>query len=116
VRDLSALSIDKWRAYTEKQSDDLDDPFLIAKAPEVTIVFSNVAEGIVAAGTGLEAVLSLLKIELMCGAEYRYCAREDCPNGIFRIESRHPKIYCSHECGHLVAVRKSRRKSKSRKA
>ncbi len=55
----------------------------------------------------LEGIIATVQIDALQGAQFRVCARHDCKNPPFRLEARH-KIYCSPECAHLVAVRKSR--------
>ncbi len=55
----------------------------------------------------LTAIIATIQLDVLRGAKFKVCARTDCPNPPFRVEVRH-KIYCSHECAHLVAVRNSR--------
>lgn len=60
--------------------------------------------------TTLEAIVATIQVDKLQGAEFRVCARHDCKSGPFRVEARH-KIYCSSDCAHLVAVRKSRKQA-----
>jgi len=56
----------------------------------------------------LAAVIATLQVDVLRGAKFKVCARTDCVNPPFRVEAHRNKIYCSTECGHLVAVRNSR--------
>jgi len=67
------------------------------KVPATRIVGQN----------ALTSMIATIQIDKLQGAQFRVCARHDCKNPPFRLEARH-KIYCSPECAHLVAVRKSR--------
>jgi hypothetical protein len=58
----------------------------------------------------LTAIIATVQIDALQGAKFRICARSDCKSAPFRIEARH-KIFCSPECAHLVAVRKSRERA-----
>ena len=66
------------------------------------------------ASSALEAIVFTIQLDKLRGAEFRKCARHDCKNPPFRVEARQ-KIFCSMECAHLVAVRRSRAKRKRRK-
>jgi hypothetical protein len=55
----------------------------------------------------LRAMVATIQVEKLQGATFKDCARSDCKNAPFRVEARH-KIFCSSDCAHLVAVRKSR--------
>jgi hypothetical protein len=46
--------------------------------------------------------------DLLSQSEFRTCARPDCGQP-FKVESKHEKKFCSRSCGHLEAVRRSRR-------
>jgi hypothetical protein len=48
-----------------------------------------------------------LFFEKQAGTEFGWCERHDCGR-FFRCKSKHKRKYCSPECAHLVAVRKSR--------
>jgi hypothetical protein len=65
------------------------------------------------AGT-LTAIIATIQLDLLRGAQFKTCARTDCVNPPFKVESRH-KIYCSPECAHLVAVRNSRARAAKNK-
>jgi hypothetical protein len=54
-----------------------------------------------------ETIGATIHLDALQEAEFRDCARHDCKNPPFRVEARH-KIFCSPECAHLVAVRRSR--------
>jgi hypothetical protein len=59
----------------------------------------------------LRLILLSIFIDLLNRAKFRQCARPDC-FGIFQIETRHRRIYCSQYCGHLESVRRNRRTNK----
>ena len=72
-------------------------------------------QAIIFAQSALEAIIATIQIDKLIGAEFRICARHDCKNPPFRVESRQ-KIFCSMECAHLVAVRKSRERAAAAKS
>ncbi len=53
---------------------------------------------------GIEACCAQVFFEKLSGVEFRWCARGDCDE-MFRKETAHNRIYCSPECGHVMAVR-----------
>jgi hypothetical protein len=57
---------------------------------------------------GLYAIKATLDLDLLRGAEFRWCVRPDCPTKIFRVTSRHKRKYCSYRCAHLQSIRNSR--------
>jgi hypothetical protein len=59
------------------------------------------------ASSALEAIVFTIQLDRLRGADFKVCARHDCKNPPFRVEARQ-KIFCSYECAHLVAVRRSR--------
>lgn len=63
---------------------------------------------------GVLACTAQLFFEKLSGAEYGWCARSDC-NEYYRLESKHPRKYCSQECAHVVAVRASRERTAQRR-
>ena len=65
---------------------------------------------IIFAQSPLEAMIATIQIDKLTGAEFRVCARHDCKNPPFRVEARQ-KIFCSMDCAHLVAVRRSRERA-----
>lgn len=63
----------------------------------------------------LEAIVLTVHVDHLHGVKFKSCARPDCKKP-FHQTSRHRRIYCDWNCGHLVAVRKyDRRKVKTRK-
>jgi hypothetical protein len=70
---------------------------------------------IIFAQTALEAIIATIQIDKLTGAEFRVCARHDCKKPPFRVEARQ-KIFCSSDCAHLVAVRKSRERAAEAKS
>jgi hypothetical protein len=57
---------------------------------------------------GLYAIGSTVEIDLVRGAEFKWCARPDCPTKIFEPTSRHQTKYCSYDCAHLQSIRNKR--------
>lgn len=59
------------------------------------------------AGFTLRAIVATIQIDHLSGAQFRFCQRADCGQ-VYRVTSGHRRIYCSHECGHLVSIRRGR--------
>jgi hypothetical protein len=55
----------------------------------------------------IQAIIATIQMDKLQGAPFKLCARHDCNNPPFKVESRQ-KIYCSNDCAHLVAVRNQR--------
>jgi hypothetical protein len=66
-------------------------------APEARIALSG----------ALLIIIATIQLDVLRAAQFRACARTDCRNPPFEVETRR-KIFCSPECAHLVAVRRSR--------
>jgi len=66
------------------------------------------SKAIVQAACGLYAIGATVEIDLVSGAEFKWCARPDCPTKIFKPTSRHRTKYCSYDCAHLQSIRNSR--------
>ena len=64
---------------------------------------------VIVTDTTLQAILATVHVDHLRGATFRFCARLDCGRQ-FLLESRHAKKYCSYDCAHLEAVRRSRAK------
>jgi hypothetical protein len=60
------------------------------------------------------AVEYLITLDHLRGARIAVCARSDC-GAQYEIVSQHKRLYCSMECAHLVAVRRSRGKGRVRR-
>jgi hypothetical protein len=59
-----------------------------------------------------EAALRMtVTADLLEQSTFKTCARPDCGQP-FKVESKHEKKFCSHACGHLEAVRRSRKAAK----
>lgn len=67
-------------------------------------------KAVILAQTALEAIIATIQIDKLIGGEFRVCARHDCKNPPFKVEARQ-KIFCSSDCAHLVAVRRSRERA-----
>lgn len=59
----------------------------------------------------ISSILATITIDHLRGARLRACARKDCSQ-IFEITSRHKRKYCSNYCGHLVSVRRTRKRQR----
>jgi hypothetical protein len=57
--------------------------------------------------SSLEAIIATIQIDKLMGATFRVCARHDCKAAPFK-KGNHSKQFCSYECAHLAAVRRSR--------
>jgi hypothetical protein len=57
---------------------------------------------------GLYAIGTTIELDLVSGAEFKWCARPDCPKKIFQPASRRQKKYCSYDCAHLQSIRNAR--------
>jgi hypothetical protein len=56
------------------------------------------------------AISGVLQLKELRGQRFRLCARQDCGQ-IYEITSNHDRSYCTPECAHLIAVRRSRNRS-----
>jgi hypothetical protein len=70
----------------------------------------DVPVGLIRQADGLRAIVRSVQIDKLQGAEFRLCARPDCKEPPFRVGARQ-KQFCSSDCAHLVAVRRSRARS-----
>jgi hypothetical protein len=57
------------------------------------------------------AIAASVQLDVLRGYNFKTCA--SC-GASFRLESKHERIYCSYECAHLEAVRRSRSRKKNR--
>ena len=57
----------------------------------------------------MDALAASVQIDLVRRAKYRKCTRQDC-QVVFSVTSRHKRKFCTQYCGHLVSLRRSRRK------
>jgi hypothetical protein len=58
----------------------------------------------------VRVISGVLQLKELRGQRFRSCARQDCGQ-IYEITSTHERLYCTSECAHLVAVRRSRNRS-----
>jgi len=65
-------------------------------------------KAVVQASCGLYAIATTVELDIASGADFKWCARPDCPKKIFKPSSRHQTKYCSYDCAHLQSVRNSR--------
>lgn len=61
-----------------------------------------------------DSLFASVTIDHLRGAEFRVCARPDCGN-LFKLTSKHRKLYCDTPCAHLESVRKQRREAASQR-
>ena len=64
---------------------------------------------VIETATGWEMISATTQFDLLRGAKFKPCAREDCRIP-FPMITRHAKIYCSQSCAHVMAMRKKREK------
>lgn len=57
-----------------------------------------------------DAMLSSIFIDRLKKLRFKVCKRPDCA-AIYELSSRHKRKFCSYECAHLMAVRRSRTRS-----
>lgn len=77
---------------------------------------ATAVEGVIEAIDTYQALLASVFIDVARGERFKVCARADCGK-IFRLETRHRKIFCDQYCGHLVSVRSKReREGKAKRA
>jgi len=57
------------------------------------------------------AVRMTVTIDLLNQSRFQTCERRDCGRP-FKVESGHNRKFCSRHCGHLEAVRRSRKTSR----
>jgi hypothetical protein len=106
LREAMITSPSKWRLL-EKRFDPQKVNHLLSYTP---IRFEWDGETPImkmASNTALETIIASIQLDALEGAKFRLCARHDCNAAPFRVENR-LKVYCSHECAHLAAVRRSR--------
>lgn len=88
---------------------------LFAPAP-ITFIWDAVAPAAkIRTTTTITAIVATIQLDVLKGAQFKVCARTDCVSPPFKVEARH-KIYCSPECAHLVAVRRSRARAAKNKS
>lgn len=54
-----------------------------------------------------DAILSTIFIDRLKKLRFKVCGRPDCA-AIYELTSRHKRKFCSYDCAHLMAVRRSR--------
>jgi hypothetical protein len=59
----------------------------------------------------VQAVILSIQLDKLQGTDFKVCARPDCQELPFRVGAR-SKEYCSYDCAHLMAVRRSRKQAK----
>jgi hypothetical protein len=76
---------------------------------DVQFFFEEIkSKAVIEAECGLYAIGATVELDLMSEAEFKWCARPDCPVKIFKPKTRHQTKYCSYECAHLQSVRNAR--------
>jgi hypothetical protein len=107
IKELVSAPLEKWEAIGRKY------PVMFAPfrmAPQMFLhrdVESGAALAIVRCNTGLSAIAATIQVDKLAGLENRFCERTDCAR-LYKVESLHPRKFCSHECAHIQAVRNSR--------
>lgn len=79
-----------------------------AHVMNINIGFENgTLVGEVEARNTFDAILSTVFIDRLKKLRFKVCKRPDCA-AIYELTSRHRRKFCSYECAHLMAVRRSR--------
>ena len=60
--------------------------------------------------TALGTIIASIQLDALEGAKFRLCERHDCNAAPYRAENP-LKQFCSYECAHLAAVRRSRERA-----
>jgi hypothetical protein len=69
--------------------------------------------GEVEARNTFDAIISTIFIDRLKKLSFKVCKRPDCA-AIYELTSRHKRKFCSYECAHLMAIRRSRTGKKRR--
>jgi hypothetical protein len=107
IKETAITPIPEWQTIAKAYPSHWFKPFEAAPIVRLLHSCSSGALGKIACGSGLSAIAALIQVNHLAGLEWRACARGDCA-GLFRVESRHSRKFCSIDCAHLVAVRLSR--------
>jgi hypothetical protein len=109
-RDLRLMLVTPLKDWPELTSR-LKYPDLIVDPPVVDLeIRDGCLQGAFHADEGWWACAAALWLRKAEGAEYKLCARTDCQQW-FRLETQHPRKYCSSACAHVCAVRAARRRN-----
>jgi hypothetical protein len=85
----------------------------LSKIPQVHFQWSK-GKPSLAFWTGftLRAIVATIQVDHVRGARFSSCQRPDC-HTVYQLESLHKRKYCSHECGHLESMRRTRAAKKA---
>lgn len=80
---------------------------------------ADVPRIVIRSKTSLQGIIASVHLDQSQGVQFKCCTRRDCGRP-FAIKSQHERKYCSPQCAHLEAVRRSReavraKKTKARK-
>lgn len=111
IRDALIQPAQEWKML-ESKSGIKSGQFRLSGPLSITFEWESEApRAVIRESTALGAIIATIQIDKLAGAEFKVCARPDCKNPPFKVEARH-KIFCSADCGHLVAVRNSRKRAR----
>ena len=75
---------------------------------------SSTVEGVVTVTNARHMLFTTVLADVARGIRFKTCQRKDCQRP-FALESKHKKKFCSQYCGHLVSLRKKRKRAKKPK-
>lgn len=113
IGDLVSTPPDRWKRLSRKYSAQKFNAALKPLPLSVEWTDSSLT-GVVSVRTALNAIIASIQIDKMRGVKSKYCAA--CSSE-FLLTNAHERKYCSHNCGHRVAMRRfrSRAAKKSRR-
>jgi hypothetical protein len=112
-REALVLPAKEWHKIYRKYQD-LASPSLAAALRPHFDFWADLPKAHLSMHGELHAMLTTIKLDKLLGAEFRVCARPDCQNAPFRVGTRQ-KEFCSYDCAHLMAVRRSRQRAAAAK-
>jgi hypothetical protein len=112
LRRAMLLSPKKWPRLTEEGFSWAMVNSLIAQRFLITLEWNEpVPTAHISVLHSTQAVILSIQLEKLQGADFKVCARPDCQEPPFRVGAR-AREYCSYDCAHLMAVRRSRKQAK----
>jgi hypothetical protein len=100
----------QWRKQFDKFPNIIPDYLLVEeRLSDVQFLLKGKkTRAVIQAACGLYAIGTTIELDLLSGAQFKWCARPDCRKKLFQPQSRHQTKYCSYECAHLQSVRNAR--------
>jgi hypothetical protein len=119
VNSLLTTDSGKWSQFLHTDDPEDDDEYsaTIRSAAYPHMYFDwqqKYPLGVISTHHTLPAILGTVFVDALRGAKVRSCARADCRE-LFEVISAHERKYCSQYCGHLVSLRRERKKKREAK-